>query len=80
MMLKKEKGKINNLDTVIICEKPKILDYSKEIRANIAQILDIDPKNISVKGKTSESIGFIGRHEGIAAMAITSAQVPEITF
>ena len=79
-MLKKEKGRINNIDTVIICEKPKILDYSREIRTNIAKILEIDPKNISIKGKTSESIGFIGRHEGIAAMAITSAQIPEITF
>ncbi len=79
-MLRKQKGKINNIDTVIICEKPKILDYSKEIRINIAKILDIDPKNISIKGKTSESIGFIGRHEGIAAMAITSAQLPEINF
>ena len=79
-MLKKEKGRINNIDTVIICEKPKILDYSKEIRTNIAKILEIDPKNISIKGKTSESIGFIGRNEGIAAMAITSAQIPEITL
>ena len=79
-MLKKEKGRINNIDTVIICEKPKILHYSREIQTNIAKILEIDPKNISIKGKTSESIGFIGRHEGIAAMAITSAQIPEITF
>ena len=51
-MLKKEKGRINNIDTVIICEKPKILDYSKEIRKNIAKILEIDPKNISIKGLT----------------------------
>ena len=80
IMLKKEKGIINNIDTVIICEKPKILNYSKEIQQNIAKILEIDPKNISIKGKTSESIGFIGRHEGIAAMAITSAQIPEIIF
>ena len=80
MMLKKEKGKINNIDTVIICEKPKILDYSKKIQTNIAKILGINPKNISIKGKTSESVGFIGRNEGIAALAITSAQIPEIIF
>ena len=52
----------------------------EEIQKNIGQILDIDPKKISIKGKTSESIGFIGREEGIAAMAITSAQIPEINF
>ena len=76
-MLKKEKGEINNIDTVIICEKPKILNHYKKIQKNIGQILDIDPKIISIKGKTSESIGFIGRQEGIAAMAITSAQIPK---
>ena len=78
IMLKKEKGKINNIDTVIICEKPKILNYSQKIVENVGRILDINPKRISIKGKTSESIGFIGRQEGIAAMAITSAQIPEI--
>ena len=80
MMLKKLKGEINNIDTVIICEKPKILNHSKNIQKNIGQILGINPEKISIKGKTSESIGFIGRQEGIAAMAITSAQLPEITF
>ena len=80
IMLKKEKGKINNIDTVIICEKPKILNYSQKIVENIGRILDINPKRISIKGKTSESIGFIGRQEGIAAMAITSAQIPEIVL
>ena len=79
-MLKKEKGKINNIDTVIICEKPKILNYSQKIVENIGRILDINPKRISIKGKTSESMGFIGRQEGIAAMAITSAQIPEIVL
>ena len=78
IMLKKEKGIINNIDTVIICEKPKILNYSQKMVENIGRILDINPKKISIKGKTSESIGFIGREEGIAAMAITSAQIPEI--
>ena len=77
IMLKKEKGKINNIDTVIICEKPKILNYSKEIAENIAKILNINPQRISIKGKTSESVGFIGRQEGIAAMATTSVQITE---
>ena len=80
IMLKKEKGKINNIDTVIICEKPKILNYSKQIAENIAKILNINPQRISIKGKTSESVGFIGRQEGIAAMAITSVQITEKIF
>ncbi len=76
-LLKKLDGKINNIDATIICEKPKILDFSEKIRENIANILAVNSKIISVKGKTSESIGFIGRQEGIAAMAVTSAQVKD---
>jgi 2-C-methyl-D-erythritol 4-phosphate cytidylyltransferase / 2-C-methyl-D-erythritol 2,4-cyclodiphosphate synthase len=74
-LLKKENGKINNIDAVIICEKPKILDYSHLMQSNIAQILSINPKRISIKGKTSESLGFIGRQEGIAVMANTSIKI-----
>ena len=61
-------------------KNPKILNYSQEIKDNIAKILEINPKIISVKGKTSESIGFIGRQEGIAAMVVTSAQVINDNF
>ena len=70
-----EKGIINNIDAIIICEKPKILDYSKKMKKNIAKILNINEQKISIKGKTSESIGFIGRQEGIAAMVSTAIQI-----
>ena len=79
-LLRKDGGIINNIDATVICEKPKILDYSQKIKDNIAKILEINPKRISVKGKTSESIGFIGRQEGIAAMVVTSAQVINDNF
>ena len=77
MLLDKSSGKINNIDAVVICEKPKILDYSKQMQEKISHILKINPKRISIKGKTSESIGFIGREEGIAVMANTSIQIIE---
>ena len=79
-LLREVGGKINNIDAIVICEKPKILDYSQKIKDNIATILEINPKIISIKGKTSESIGFIGRQEGIAAMVVTSAQVINDNF
>ena len=79
-LLREVGGKINNIDAIVICEKPKILNYSQEIKDNIATILEINPKIISIKGKTSESIGFIGRQEGIAAMVVTSAQVINDNF
>ena len=80
MLLDKSNGSINNIDAVVICEKPKILDYSKQMQEKISHILKINPKRISIKGKTSESIGFIGREEGIAVMANTSIQIIENIF
>ena len=77
-MLQNEDGKINNIDATIICEKPKILDYSKQMQKNIAKILNINSQSISIKGKTSESLGFIGRQEGIAAMVSTAIQIKDI--
>ena len=77
MLLDKSNGKINNIDAVVICEKPKILDYSKQMQENISHILKINPKRISIKGKTSEYLGFIGREEGIAVMANTSIKMIE---
>ena len=74
-LLQSEKGIINNIDATIVCEQPKIIDYSKEMKENIAKILNINEQKISIKGKTSESIGFIGRQEGIAAMVSTAIQI-----
>ena len=74
-LLQNEKGIINNIDAVIICEKPKILDYSIKMKKNIAKLLNINEQKVSIKGKTSESIGFVGRKEGIAALVSTAIQV-----
>ena len=79
-MLRNEEGKINNIDAIIICEKPKILNYSKQMQKKISEILDINKEKISIKGKTSESIGFIGREEGIAAMVSTAIQIKNTDF
>ena len=79
-LLQNEKGIINNIDATIVCEKPKIIDYSKEMKKNIAKILNINEQKISIKGKTSESIGFIGRKEGIAAMVSTAIQIKNTDF
>ena len=79
-LLQNEKGIINNIDAIIVCEKPKILDHSKKMKKNIAKILNISEKKVSIKGKTSESIGFIGREEGIAAMVSTAIQIKDTDF
>ena len=79
-LLQNELGIINNIDAIIVCEKPKIIDYSQEMKINIAKILNINEQKISIKGKTSESIGFIGREEGIAAMVSTAIQIKNTDF
>ncbi|MCX7862520.1 MAG: 2-C-methyl-D-erythritol 2,4-cyclodiphosphate synthase [Bacteroidales bacterium] len=61
--------KIVNIDATIIAEKPKILAYSNEMKINISRVLKISEHQISIKATTNESIGFIGRGEGIAAIA-----------
>ena len=61
---------VGNLDLVIIAEQPKILPYVPAMRESLAALLTTDAGNISVKGKTSEKLGFIGRREGIAAEAV----------
>lgn len=61
---------IANVDAVVICERPKIRDHRDAMRANLAKALGVDPPQVSVRGTTSEKLGFAGRGEGIAAQAV----------
>lgn len=66
-----EKGyKIGNIDSVVICERPKIASKREEIVKLLADHLKTDIENVSVKASTSEKLGFTGRGEGIEARAI----------
>ena len=58
-----------NIDLTIICELPKILPYYKKMSENISKICDIELEKINVKSTTTEKLGFLGRKEGIAALA-----------
>ena len=59
-----------NLDSIIIAEKPKLKSYLGEIRENLASVLKINIDQLSIKATTTEHMGFTGREEGIAAQAI----------
>jgi len=61
---------IANVDAVVICERPKIRDYREAMRENLAKALGVEPSRVSVRGTTSEKLGFTGRGEGIAAQAV----------
>jgi 2-C-methyl-D-erythritol 2,4-cyclodiphosphate synthase len=65
-----EKGfTIVNIDSTVCLEKPKIAEYIIRMRSAIAGILNTSSENISVKATTTEKMGFIGREEGVSALA-----------
>ena len=58
-----------NVDVTVICEAPRIGPHTSAMRERLAEALGIGTKHVSVKGKTNEGMGWIGRGEGIAVMA-----------
>lgn len=68
-----EKGaELINIDITIITEKPYISPHRQAMREKLSELLALDIERVSVKGKTTEKMGFLGREEGIAAQAIVS--------
>ncbi len=61
-----------NVDAVVVCEEPKVAPYRDAMRERIAGCLGVDTAEISVKGTTTEGMGFTGRGEGVAAMAVVT--------
>lgn len=66
---------ICNIDATIICEKPKLRNYIDEMRKNIANALEINVNQVSVKATTEEGLGFTGTGSGIAAKAISLIEI-----
>jgi 2-C-methyl-D-erythritol 2,4-cyclodiphosphate synthase len=59
-----------NVDVTVVCERPRIGPRAEAMRASLAAALGIGPDHVSVKGKSNEGMGWIGRGEGIAALAV----------
>jgi 2-C-methyl-D-erythritol 2,4-cyclodiphosphate synthase len=70
-------GKIVNVDTTVIAQAPKIYPHIAGMKKNIAAALGVSEKQIGIKATTNEMMGFIGRGEGIAAMAVAGVDLPE---
>ncbi|MGM0497806.1 MAG: 2-C-methyl-D-erythritol 2,4-cyclodiphosphate synthase [Bacteroidota bacterium] len=66
--LNEKKFKVNNIDSTICLQKPKISPFIESIRSNLAHILRTEA--VSVKATTTENLGFIGKEEGISAYAV----------
>ena len=62
--------RIGNLDCIVFAQRPKLLPHRQIIRQRIAEVLDVDPERVSLKGKTGEQVGPIGQEEAIAAQCV----------
>jgi 2-C-methyl-D-erythritol 2,4-cyclodiphosphate synthase len=76
-LVKDRGGRVINVDATLVAEAPKISPHVAAMRANLAGALDLDPKRVGVKATTNERMGFLGRGEGIAALAVASVEMPE---
>ena len=73
--LVRSKGyEINNIDSTVCLETPKIKSFIPEMRQQIAATLNVDAALISVKATTEEKLGFTGREEGVSAHAVVLLQ------
>jgi 2-C-methyl-D-erythritol 2,4-cyclodiphosphate synthase len=67
----RQKGySVNNIDCTICLEKPKISPFILEMKNTISDIIEKEPDDVAIKATTTEKLGFIGREEGIAAIAV----------
>lgn len=68
-LVEQEGFRVGNIDVTVICETPKIGPHVAAMKERLAAVLGIDTGRISIKGKTNEGMGWIGRGEGIATIA-----------
>jgi 2-C-methyl-D-erythritol 2,4-cyclodiphosphate synthase len=69
-------GRIVNVDATVVAQQPKIAPHLAAMKTNLAAALSVDVKKIGIKATTNEHMGFIGREEGIAAMAVAAVDLP----
>lgn len=69
-MIRKKGLGIQNIDSTIFAEAPKLNPYRETMRKNIGQALDLEPDRINIKATTAEGLGVIGKGEGIGAMCV----------
>ncbi len=71
-------ARIENVDAMLVAETPKVSPHRAAMLAAISGALGITPDRVSVKATTNETMGFVGRREGLAAMAVALIERPEV--
>lgn len=75
-LVREEGYMIGNIDATIVAEQPKINPHVADMQSVIAELLSIDPSQVSIKATTNEKMGFAGRQEGILALATALVYLP----
>ncbi|MDR5659917.1 2-C-methyl-D-erythritol 2,4-cyclodiphosphate synthase [Serpentinicella sp. ANB-PHB4] len=71
---------INNIDAIIVAQKPKMAPHINDMRQNICNVLGIDIGCVNIKATTTEQLGFEGREEGISSQVVVSVLPQQITY
>lgn len=69
-LLEGENYQVVNVDVTVVAEAPRVGPHAAAMRERLAEVLGISPRHVSVKGKSNEGMGWIGRQEGIAVFAV----------
>jgi len=70
-------GRIINVDATIIAQQPKVMPHVAAMKFNVADALGLNLRKVGIKATTNEHLGFIGREEGIAALAVAGVDLPQ---
>jgi len=76
-LVREKGGDIENIDSTLIAEAPKVMKHAPAMKEKIAEALGMDAADIGIKATTNETMGFVGREEGIAALASASIALPD---
>ena len=77
LILARQEARVVNIDATIIAEAPKMAPHIAAMRENIARRFGLPPRRVGVKATTNETLGFAGRGEGIAALAMANVEMAE---
>lgn len=75
-LVREMNGRLCNVDATLVAEAPKVLPHAAEMKLNIGQALGLSAQRVGIKATTNETMGFVGRCEGIAALAGASVLLP----
>jgi 2-C-methyl-D-erythritol 2,4-cyclodiphosphate synthase len=73
-MIEADRLRVVNVDCTVIMEAPKLSPHREAIRERLAEVLGLEARRVNVKASTGERMGFVGRGEGVAALAVASLQ------